>query len=136
MIRPSQAKKWLKTLSIIHIIGGLLLPVLVFSPWSYSYFAQIAQKFPDSNPESLRFLIGIFGPTVASWGLLFYFAVEKTFETRKAKDWWFMIAAILVWGVLDSAYSLYFDIGVHLFINGLIVTLLLIPMIIVKGDFR
>ncbi|MRX27550.1 hypothetical protein [Kangiella sp. HZ709] len=135
MIKPALAEKWLKALSIIHIVGGLLLPILVFSHWSDSYFAQIAQQFPDSNPESLRFLIGIFGPTLASWGLLFYFAVSKAFESLKQKDWWFLVAAILIWGVLDTSYSLYFNIQAHLYLNGFVILSLLLPLMFTRKYF-
>ncbi len=136
MIKPALAEKWLKTLSVIHMIGGLLLPFLVFSQWSDSYFAQIALQFPDSNSESLRFLIGIFGPTLASWGLLFYFAVSKAFESLKQKDWWFLIVAILVWGILDTSYSLYFNIQAHLYLNGLVMLFLLLPLAFTKKYFK
>lgn len=130
------AEKWLKILAIIHIIGGLALPILVFTPLSAPYFDELTNRFANSNPESLRFLIGIFGPTVASWGLLFYYAIGKAFQSLKLSDWWILLCAILVWVILDSAYSWYFGIYSHLVINSIMLVLILIPFISVKRFFK
>lgn len=132
----SIAEKWLKALAIIHIIGGLGLPFLVFSSVTTSYFEQLAQQFPNSNPESLRFLIGIFGPTVASWGLLFYYAISKAFKSLKTSDWWFLVITILVWATLDSAYSWYFGISPHIVINTIMLLLILTPLALSKRFFK
>ncbi len=130
------AEQWLKTLAVIHILGGLALPLLVFTSIPDSYFLSLETQFPNSNPESLRFLIGIFGPTVASWGILFYYAIHKAFQARTSKDWWFLVGATLVWVILDTSYSLHFKILSHLYINSIMLTLILIPLLLVKNGFK
>lgn len=84
----------------------------------------------------MKFLIGIFGPTVASWGLLFYYNVSKAFESKTAQDWWFLIFSILIWSVLDTTFSLYFGVASHLYINGLVALLLLLPLLLQKSQFN
>lgn len=128
-------EKWLKGIALIHISGGILLPIMVFTPIAGSYFDHLLQAFPQGDLTSMKFLIGVFGPTVASWGLLFYYSVGKAFQSRTSKDWWFMVFAILVWVVLDTTYSLNFDISSHLYINGTITLLLLIPLLLHKSQF-
>ncbi|WP_223671264.1 hypothetical protein [Kangiella shandongensis] len=128
-------EKWLKSIAVIHIIGGLLLPIMVFTPIAGSYFAHLLEAFPQGDLNSMKFLIGVFGPTVASWGLLFYYSVGKAFQNRTSKDWWFMVFAILVWVILDTAYSLYFAVSSHLYINGAIMLLLLTPLLLQKSNF-
>ncbi|RDX38279.1 hypothetical protein DZA50_00620 [Kangiella sp. HD9-110m-PIT-SAG07] len=129
------AEKWLKLIAIIHIVGGLLLPLIVFTPVSAPYFEHLLEVFPQSNLTSIKFLIGVFGPTVASWGLLFYYAAEKAFEGRTKKDWWFLLVAILVWSIMDTAFSLYFDVMSHLWINGLVAVLFVTPLLIYRPTF-
>lgn len=136
MMSISLARRWLKTLAVIHIIGGLLLPVMVYTPLAVPYFQHLQTAFPDSNPESLRFLIGVFGPTVASWGLLFFYAIGKAFETQTKKDWWLLVSATLVWAVLDTAFSLANHVVAHLYLNGSVLFLFLIPLLLTKKHFK
>ena len=136
MISISLAKRWLQTLAVIHIIGGLLLPVMVYTPLAAPYFQHLQIVFPDSNPESLKFLIGVFGPTVASWGLLFFYAIGKAFESRTRKDWWLLVSATLVWAVLDTAFSIANNVFAHFYLNGIVLVLFLLPLILTRKHFN
>ncbi|NVJ67313.1 MAG: hypothetical protein HWE16_12565 [Gammaproteobacteria bacterium] len=132
----SFAEKWLKTLAALHIIGGLLLPVLALTSLSNHYIQSLEGQFPNSNPDVLKFLVGVFGPTVASWGLLFYYSVDKAFVSRRHKDWLFRLFALLIWALLDTLYGLYFGVNSHILINGLALLLFLTPLLIVKKQFK
>ncbi|MBD3653358.1 hypothetical protein [Kangiella sp.] len=136
MMSPKFSKRWLQTLAIIHIIGGLLLPIMVYTSRATPYFTHLQNAFPDSSPESLRFLIGVFGPTVASWGLLFFYAIGKAFETQTNKDWWLLVSATLVWAVLDTAFSIANNVFAHLYLNGSVLVLFLIPLLLTKKHFK
>lgn len=130
-----RAKKWLQFVAIAHIVGGILLPLLVFSSLSHAYFEQTLTRFPNGDINAIKFFVAIFGPTVASWGLLFLYALDKAFRDRTSKDWWFLLVSILVWGVLDSGLSFYYLIYSHLVINGIALLMLLLPLLIVKKHF-
>jgi len=136
MMSISLARRWLQTLAVIHIIGGLLLPVMVYTSLATPYFTHLQSAFPDSNPESLRFLIGVFGPTVASWGLLFFYAIGKAFESRTRKDWWFLVSAVLIWSVIDTAFSIANNVFAHFYLNGAVLALLLIPLLLTNKHFK
>lgn len=136
MMTLQTAKRWLQTLAVIHIIGGLLLPIMVYTPLAAPYFGHLQNAFPDSNPESLRFLIGVFGPTVASWGLLFFYAIGKAFESRTRKDWWLLASATLVWAVLDTAFSIANNVFAHFYLNGIVLVLFLLPLILTRKHFN
>lgn len=136
MMTLQTAKRWLQVLAIIHIIGGLLLPVMVYTSLATPYFTHLQSAFPDSNPESLRFLIGVFGPTVASWGLLFFYAIGKAFESRTRKDWWILVSAILVWSVIDTSFSIAHNVFAHFYFNGIVLVLFLVPLILTRKHFN
>lgn len=136
MMTLQTGKRWLQTLAVIHIIGGLLLPFMVYTPLAVPYFAHLQIAFPDSNPESLKFLIGVFGPTIASWGLLFFYAIGKAFESRTKKDWWVLISAVLIWSVLDTAFSITNNVFAHFYLNGAVLALFLIPLLLTKNHFK
>ncbi len=135
-MKPSTAEKWLKCLAVVHIVGGLLLPMLALTSLIEPYLASLENKFSSSNSDSLRFMLGVFGPTVASWGLLFYFAVHKAFISKTHKEWQLLIMALLIWALLDSIYSLYFGITIHILINGITLLLFLFPLLIVRKQFK
>ncbi|WP_156823096.1 hypothetical protein [Kangiella aquimarina] len=136
MMSISLAKRWLQTLAIFHIIGGLLLPIMVYTPLATPYFEHLQAAFTNSNPQSLQFLIGVFGPTVASWGLLFFYAIGKAFESQTRKDWWLLVSAALVWAVLDTAFSIANNVFAHLYLNGGVLILFLLPLFFAKNHFR
>lgn len=128
-------EKWLKLIAIIHIVGGVLLPLIVFTPTSASYFEHLQKAFPQADLTSMKFLIGVFGPTVASWGLLFYYAVGKAFQSKTPRDWWLLFAAVMVWLAFDTAFSLFFNITAHLFINTFIALAISLPLLYSKPLF-
>ncbi|MBD3667284.1 MAG: hypothetical protein HUJ16_04955 [Kangiella sp.] len=132
----SLARRWLQTLAVIHIIGGFLLPVMVYTPLAAPYFQHLQSAFPNSNSQSLQFLIGVFGPTVASWGLLFFYAIGKAFETQTKKDWWLLVSATLVWAILDTLFSVANSVVAHLYLNGSVLVLFLIPLLLTKKHFK
>lgn len=136
MMSISLAKRWLQTLAIIHIIGGLLLPVMVYTPLAAPYFEHLQAAFTNSNPQPLQFLIGVFGPTVASWGLLFFYAIEKAFESQTGKDWWVLVSAALVWAVLDTVFSIINNVFAHLYLNGGVLMLFLLPLVLTRKHFN
>lgn len=135
MMSISLAKRWLQTLAIIHIIGGLLLPIMVYTPLATPYFEHLQATFPNSNPQSLQFLIGVFGPTVASWGLLFFYAIGKAFESQTRKDWWLLVSAALIWAVLDTVFSIINNVFAHLYLNGGVLIIFLLPLFLAKNHF-
>lgn len=136
MMSISLARRWLQTLAVIHIIGGLLLPIMVYTPLAAPYFQHLQTAFPDSNLESLQFLIGVFGPTVASWGLLFFYAIGKAFESRARKDWWVLVSAVLIWSVLDTAFSIANNVFAHLYLNEIVLVLFLVPLLLSRKRFN
>jgi hypothetical protein len=130
------AEKWLKLIAIIHIVGGVLLPLVVFTPIATPYFEHLLETFPQGDLASMKFLIGVFGPTVASWGLLFYYAIDKAFQNKTSFDWWLLFAAVMVWLVFDTTFSLFFNITAHLYINGLVALIILLPLLRLKAHFQ
>lgn len=129
-------EKWLKLIAIIHIIGGLLLPFVVFTPIATPYFEHLQKAFPQGDLTSMKFLIGVFGPTVASWGLLFYYALGKAFLSKTQKDWWFLFSTVMIWLVFDTVFSLLFNVTAHLYINILVALLTLFPLLALKPHFN
>lgn len=138
LITMHAVKRWLQCLAIGHIILGLLLPVVVQLDITLPYFMTIAQLFavPDDNLNVIRFLVGIFGPTVASWGVLFWAVVTHAFSSKTAQSWWLMIAACVVWALYDSVYSCFYGLWLNALLNGLVFLAIVLPLWWVRAEFK
>lgn len=132
-------KRWLQLIAFAHIVGGLLLPILVQLDLALPYFHLLAQAFAvdgQNNLGLIRFLIGIFGPTVASWGVLFWAVVTYAFQLRTKPGWWLMVASAVVWAVYDSVYSSLYGLWINAFINGAVFLAIVLPLWWVRDEFR
>jgi hypothetical protein len=131
-------KRWLQLIAVGHIVLGVLLPLVVQLELVRPYFDMMAQVFALKNNESaslMRFLIGVFGPTVASWGVLFWAVVTQSFRMRSKSGWWLMIAAAVVWAVYDSVYSSLYGLWIHAVINGAVFVAIVLPLWWVRREF-
>lgn len=88
--------RWLSVIAMLHVIGGLALPFLLLRS------AALDGLLPAESADA-RLAYALFGPTVASWGLLMLFLVH--YGLRNGQIWAAnaLIAGILIWVPLDTA---------------------------------
>jgi hypothetical protein len=133
-----RAKFFLQLISIAHIIAGLLLPFLVNTPLFDIYNTLVYQALgfdtASTNPE-INFLIGLFGPTIASWGVLFLYIVTFAFRNLDQKGWWAIFLGCLAWAPYDSLLSIQKGIYVNALINLVSALAILVPLFIIRKYF-
>ena len=102
----------LKTLALGHIFAGLLLPTLLWWPQFHATFFSILYTQPpaSANYSAMMFWLVMLGPTIASWGVIFYTLAHQYFLTPSTRLWYTMLIAILVWAPYDAALCFYHDI--------------------------
>ncbi len=101
----NNSKRFLQLIAILHIVGGLLLPWLLQTSLADDYVLSIMQNFKVNEPgadQLVRFLVGILGPTIASWGVLLLYLVNSFFHQPTFIAWWTIIVAGLIWPSYDS----------------------------------
>ena len=131
-MNPSTAKQLLQLLAMLHILVGLTLPWLVEWPPFGFYNRHLLAAFNTDMPEALalgKFMIGILGPTVASWGLLFLFVVTISFTTRSRRGWYCMVVAVTGWSLFDMYLSIRAGVWLNLLIDLIVLSVLLIPLV-------
>lgn len=95
-MNPDRLDRWLGFVAIAHVIAGLALPfVLLRTGWLDAWL-------PLADRDA-RTAFALFGPTVASWGLLMLFLVQHGLRRNQAWAANALIAGILVWAPLDAA---------------------------------
>lgn len=132
-------KYWLQFIALAHVIGGLMLPFIVQLNVVQPYFRLMANVFAVDSNQDLRlvqFMVGVFGPTVASWGVLFWAVVTQSFDNPTKKSWYVMLAACVVWAFYDSIYSSFFGLWINAPINGVAFVSIVLPLWGVRKDFK
>lgn len=121
----------IQIVAIAHIIGGLLLPFAgKFEPLAEllvgEMFAGIALS--DQAHSQAAYVIALFGPTVASWGILMLIASNSYFAAPTRAKWYGLMCAVLVWFIGDTTYSLLHGVSAILLLNVLAALALLTPL--------
>jgi len=128
----------LQLISIAHIIGGFLLPFLVNTPLFEIYntlvYKALGVDATRTNPE-IDFLIGLFGPTISSWGVLFFYVVTSAFRHPDPKGWWTIFLCCVAWAPYDSLLSIQKGIYINALINLVSALAILTPLFLVRQHF-
>ena len=131
-------KIFLQMIAIAHIVGGILLPFLVNTPLFATYNSLLYQALgfeaAGQNAE-INFLIGLFGPTIASWGVLFLYVVSTAFKNPDKKGWWAIFLCCLAWAPYDSLLSIQKGIYINALINLISALAILIPLFMARNHF-
>ena len=131
-------KIFLQLIAIVHIVGGMLLPFLVNTPLFATYNSLLYQALGfDTTRQNteINFLIGLFGPTIASWGMLFLFVVTTVFKNPDKRGWWAIFLCCLVWAPYDSLLSIQKGIYINALINLISSLTILIPLFMARKYF-
>lgn len=138
MLTGQQCKTILMVIATGHIIGGLLLPVIVHTPVFAGYQQHLINVLAITNPgsvEGIQFLVAILGPTIASWGILFFAAVKHAFARPTPESWWTIAIASSIWAIYDSCLSLYYGVFWNAGLNLIVFICIMIPLLTVKRLF-
>ena len=125
--------RWLLLVGLSHVVLGVVLAFAVHLPLTQAYFdylhASVSAAPPSAEYQALlRTMVGLFGPTVASWGLLFSLLLVLY---RQHGHWQIkpvIFAALLLWCVLDSSISAYFDLWLHAYLNSAAALAIALPL--------
>ena len=133
-----RTKFFLQLIAIAHIIGGVLLPFLVntsvFATYNTMVYQALGFDTTWTNPE-VNFLIGLFGPTIASWGVLFFYVVSSAFKNLDPKGWWAIFLSCVAWAPYDSLLSIQHGIYINALVNLISAAAILTPLFLARNYF-
>src|SRR5258708_10166004 len=104
------AEKILLTVALAHVVAGLLLAILPFAP-SVHVKLVVAIFGEGKDSEEVMFLVSVFGPTVAIWGVLFFALVRAFFRNLTTGLWWALVLSIAICAPLDSPLCMYYGLS-------------------------
>ncbi len=135
-------QKWLVGVNIYHIVFGL---TLVFFGQSQLMDVLLNQYFdPVFWPENQitegalqykSWISGVLGSVIASWGMLIVFIAYYAFKMREKWVWNAIAISVLLWFVVDTACSLYYDVTVNAIFNLFTFSLFAVPLLFTRKYF-
>jgi hypothetical protein len=129
---------WLLFVAVAHVVAGLAVPFIAYSGAFDFYAMQLAAAFWGGGPVPLeaenfqRWIVALFGPTVASWGVLMIFLVRAGMRTQERWPWHALLLAILVWAPADIVISLMYDFWPHLAIDAIAIAGIAVPALMLS----
>lgn len=128
-------QNWLLALAWLHLAIGLAIPFIAHSALfdHYSALLQTAfwpgQSVPAEALSFQRWIVSLFGPTLASVGVVMIHLVRAGIRTNETWPWNAMLVALMVWAPGDIGISLMRDFWLHVWID-LVALLLIVPPIL------
>lgn len=120
------SRKLLYAMAWLHIIAGALLPFIGLFDVAVEFVnGALAGTVAQAGAV---FWVGVFGPTVASWGILFLCLLNTYFSQPSVSIWRSLLLSVLVWGLLDTSYCLLHGVPQALLTNVPAIILLLLPL--------
>jgi hypothetical protein len=114
-----------------HVAVGLGFAALPLAPSLHSSLAGVIFGASKAT-EEVRFLLSVVGPTIASWGVLFYALVRTFFRNPTRGSWWALVLSIAIWAPLDSALCAYYGLYPAIALNAVVALVLLGLLISVR----
>ncbi len=124
MNRNSIPERLLLFIALTHVVAGLVLTLLPLTPDLQQTLAS-AIFGADKSTDTVMFLISVFGPTVASWGVLFFALVRAYCRNPSRDSWRALMLSILIWAPLDSALSIHYGLHAAVALNAVVAVIVL-----------
>ena len=124
--------KLLKGIALAHVVVGLAITSLVFMEQIHPFILDTLYSHQIENSKQIIFWISIFGPTLASWGILFYLAIKNYSAHPNLDSYRLMHYSLLVWAPLDTALCLYNDIWLGAILNIIVLLAFLFLLMRIK----
>lgn len=131
---------WLKVTMIIVIIGGAFLaiiPQFINIPFldNQLYKEFFLAGVPEGVPAFTRWITGVTGAVMFSWGLSMLYIVNHSFRQHEKWAWRSVFYPVLAWYIIDSAISAHFGIGFNVVINSILFLQIMAPLLFLRNYF-
>jgi hypothetical protein len=134
-------QKWLFSAGIVMSIFGILMALLSGTPLFEVFNHQIDPVFwnttlVDANAKGFQhWMYGVWGATIAGWGIFLSFTAHYPFRKKEQWAWNCITTGLLVWYLLDTFLSIYYQVYFNAVFNTVLLALVALPVIAVRKHF-
>ena len=134
-------QRWLLVVGIAITVFGILMAILSGTPLFDLFNRQIDPAFwgadavGDSAKRFQQWIYGVWGATVAGWGIFLTFLARYPFAKKERWAWNCAVLGLLVWFVLDTTLSLFYQVYFNVAFNAGLLVLAMAPMVFTRKEF-
>jgi hypothetical protein len=134
-------QKWLLVVGAGIAVFGILMALLSGTPLFDLFNRQIDPAFwgadaaGDSAKRFQQWIYGVWGATVAGWGIFVAFIARYPFAKKERWAWNCMVLGLLTWFVFDTALSLFYQVYFNVAFNAVLLVLLMLPLVVTRREF-
>ena len=134
-------QRWLFVVGLGIAGFGILMAFLSGTPIFDLFNRQIDPAFwgTGASLESIRpfqqWVYGIWGATIAGWGVFVTFVAHYPFRNKEKWAWNCLVLGILVWFVLDTALSAFHKVYFNVAFNTTLLILAGLPAVFTRKEF-
>ena len=134
-------QKWLLVLSGAIAILGVVLAVLGGTPlfdWLNNLINPSFWGTQSPSVEAIDFrnwVYAVLGAVMASWGLVLAFIARYPFARQERWAWTCTLSGLLLWFVIDTSASLYYNVYANAIGNIGLLVLALLPLFFTRKQF-
>ena len=127
-------QRWLFVVSLLITLFGVAMTFLNSTEFFDLFNRQIdpvfwgSQNITGEAKNFQRWVYGVWGATIAGWGVMLGFIAYSPFRKREAWSWKCPVAGLAVWYLLDSGISIYFKVYFNAFFKTGLLILAAFPL--------
>ena len=134
-------QRWLIVVTVGVIVYGfsfILLPDLTQSLFNIIFFssADASRQFSDQANDYIAFAHGVLGAVMIGWMVALLPILTGTFREGERSSWNAIAFSVLVWYVVDTAFSLYSGVPANALFNTAFLVLFAIPLVATYRHFQ
>jgi hypothetical protein len=131
--------RWLMLVALGHIAVGLLMPIWAYSP-AFDFYSNLlkdafwlSQEAPQEAREFQRWILALFGPTIASVGVLMFYLVKAGIKHREPGPWNALLIVTAIWAPSDIGISLMYNFWPHVLLDVVAMLVIVPPTLILRA---
>ncbi|MHC1782522.1 MAG: hypothetical protein AB9891_07145 [Anaerolineaceae bacterium] len=127
-------QKWLIIVCLFILLFGVGMAFFSGTQVFEIFHRQIDPAFWQKVPEegNIRefqgWVYGVWGATLAGWGVFLTFLAAYPFRAREKWAWNCMASGLIVWFMLDTGVSLVYEVWFNVFVNSALFFLVGLPV--------
>lgn len=132
---------WLFIVSIFLVVFGLFMAffnqsaIMDFFINDYVNPAFWKNKIPEEASQFQSFIYAVLGATICGWGVIQAFIVHYPFKKKERWSWNALTTGIILWFLIDTSLSAYFNVTYNVILNSVIFLLIVVPLLYTKKYF-
>jgi hypothetical protein len=131
---------WLIAVAVFIIVFGFIMALFNATVVFAFFNQQINPVFwgstplPASTQAFQSWVYGAWGSTVMGWGITLLFLAWYPFARQERWAWNSIFIGLLLWFILDTGISWWFQVFINVLLNTTIFVLVIIPLLLTWKD--